>query len=315
MARKKALKEEKIKEQGGKDAITGAVLPKKLHLVDTHRIVPRSKGGTYRDKENVQVILPETHMKEHGTFRERAPWMNDLKTLMDARKQILKTKMSAENRIRSYQRNTDHLDEVTLNWLELLLGTINKQLKAKDREIEKFMKKLDNPFAKAAMAVKGVGPISVAYLLVYIKIEEAEYASSIWKYVGYDKAANARYTKGESGGGNRNLRTAMFVLGTSMIKTKSAYVEIYNNEKAKLANSNLMTRSYNGKKQLVEMAWKDTALQHRNMAAIRKMMKHFLADVWKVWRTLEGLPTPYLYVQEKMGHTGIIKPEDRGWKY
>jgi hypothetical protein len=44
-------------------------------------------------------------------------------------------------------------------------------------------------------------------------------------------------------------------------------------------------------------------------------MKHFLADFWYVWRTEEGLETPNLYVEEKMGHKGIVRPEERGWEF
>jgi hypothetical protein len=175
---------------------------------------------------------------------------------------------------------------------------------------------MDNSFVKAALNIKGVGPITIAFLLVYIKIENAEYASSLWSYVGYDKSSHERYTKGEAGGGNKTLRTALYAFAGSMIRSRGAYREVYDREKLKLSNSELFTlsRKTDGKA-LERMMWKDTMPSHRHDAAIRKMNKHFLADVWKVWRTLEGLPTPYLYVQEKMGHTGIIQPEERGWKY
>jgi hypothetical protein len=61
--------------------------------------------------------------------------------------------------------------------------------------------------------------------------------------------------------------------------------------------------------------WKDTKPCHRHGAAIRKLIKHLLADFWFVWRNLEGLPTRPLYVEEYLGHTGIIRPEERGWRY
>ena len=61
--------------------------------------------------------------------------------------------------------------------------------------------------------------------------------------------------------------------------------------------------------------WSQTKPCHRHGAAIRKMIKHFLADFWFVWRTTEGLTTPNLYVEEKMGHANIVKPEERGWIY
>ena len=76
-----------------------------------------------------------------------------------------------------------------------------------------------------------------------------------------------------------------------------------------------MVKTRNTQGKLIDAMWCDTKPSHRHGAAIRKMLKHFLADVWKVWRTIEGLPTPHLYVQEKMGHTHIVQPEQRGWVY
>jgi len=58
------------------------------------------------------------------------------------------------------------------------------------------------------------------------------------------------------------------------------------------------------------LGWKT---DHINLSAMRKMGKVFLAHLWERWRKLEGLPTPDLYVLEKMGHTHYLAPEDFGW--
>jgi hypothetical protein len=87
--------------------------------------------------------------------------------------------------------------------------------------------------------------------------------------------------------------------------------------KTKLEQSEKMVRERRrGDGKIVEVMWKDAMPIHRHLAAIRKMMKHFLADLWFVWRTLEGLPTTDLYVREHLGHEGaLINPAAHGWTY
>jgi hypothetical protein len=108
----------------------------------------------------------------------------------------------------------------------------------------------------------------------------------------------------------------MFVLADSFIKQRNQYRDIYDMSKQnyKVSEKLTMTR-VTGKTGLYEKKWKDVSDGHRHGAAIRKMMKHYLADLWFVWRTIEGLPARSLYVEEKLGHMGIIKPRERGWSF
>jgi len=311
---KEALKEKIRNKQNGKCLVTSKDLAKETRLFDTDRIDPKANGGTYTD-ENTRALDPIGHMKWHNIYRERSPEMAELKTLIDGREQIRKLLNSLNNRLLADKRNTDHIDLKTKQWIEeKIKETILQDGKAK-REIEKFIKKLDIPFVKSALAIRGLGALTIAYLLVYVDIEKARYASSLWSYCGYDKASYERYMKGKSGGGNKTLRTALYTMADSMIKTRAVYRDIYDAEKQKLENSLKITKSHNTQGKLIECAWKDTKPCHRHGAAMRKMIKHFLADAWYVWRTLEGLSTPMLYPEEKLGHTGIVKPEERGWIY
>ena len=283
-------------------------------LFDTDRIVPKAKGGIYTT-ENTRALDPITHMERHFTYRERTPELTELKVLIDGREQIRKLMNSLNNRILAAKRNTDQMDAETESWIKEQIKVTQSQMGKTDRRIEKYIKGLNMPIVKTALAIRGLGAMTVAYLLVYIDITKAEYASSLWSYVGLDKPSHERYTKGESGGGNKTLRTVLYTMADSMIKTRAIYRDIYDSEKMKLENSLKMTKSRNTQGKLIECMWSETKPCHRHGAAIRKMIKHFLADYWFVYRTLEGLPTPDLYVAEKMGHTGIVKPIERGWIY
>jgi hypothetical protein len=286
-----------------------------LSLVDLDRVIPKTEGGEYT-ADNVRVLTPQDHMKRHGNFREREASLEVLKSLIDAREQMRKQVNSANNRLLAMRRQTDILDPNTIAFLEEQKELTESKLGKMDRRIEKFLKTMDYPIIDVALGVMGVGPIIVAYLLTYVDIEKAKHASSLWSYVGLHRASYERYTKGESGGGNKNLRTMLYAWCSSIEKNvKSPYNEVYKNEKTKLENSQKVTKTRNTQGKLIEAKWCDVKAGHRRGAAIRKAIKHFLADFWKVWREMEGLEARALYPEEQLGHTGIVQPQERGWVY
>ena len=254
-------------------------------------------------------------MKRHFIYKERTPELTQLKILIDGREQIRKLNNSLNNRILAAKRQTDQMDEITATWIKLQIKETSSQLSKQDRRIAKYLKTLSLPIIKSALQIRGLGAITIAYLLVYIDINKAECASALWSYVGLDKPSHERYTKGESGGGNKTLRTVLYTMADSMIKSRAIYRNVYDAEKNKLENSMKFVKSRNTQGKLIECMWKDTKPCHRHGAGIRKMIKHFLADLWFVWRETEGLPTRPLYVEEILGHTGIIRPKERGWIY
>lgn len=311
---KEAIKERIKKSQNGKCSLSGQKLKDDISLMDTDRINPKANGGIYVD-ENTRIVDPIAHMIRHGNLREREEQLDKLKSMIDGREQVRKLLNSANNRILAMKRRTDFIDERTLEWLQNQVKETQSELGKIDRSIGKHLKSMDHPIIKTALAIKGLGANTVAYMMVYIDISKAKYASSMWSYCGYDKASHERYEKGTSGGGNKTLRTVLYTMADSMIKTRSVYRDVYDSTKKQLEASKKVTKSRNTQGKLIECMWMDTKPCHRHGAAMRKMIKHFLADWWFVHRTLEGLSTAPLYVEEKLGHTGIIKPEERGWKY
>ncbi len=311
---KEALKERITKRQNGKCGLSGVELMKDYSLIDTDRIDPKAKGGTYTE-ENTRIVNPVGHMIRHGSYKERDEKYAQLKALIDGREQLRKFGNSCSNRILAMKRGTDQLDMDTLEFLEMQSDVCKKHMSGLDRRIQKHLKTIEHPFITSAFKIKGLGPITIAYIVTYIDIEKARYASSLWSYCGYDKASHERYEKGVSGGGNETLRTVLYTMADSMIKTRSAYRDIYDREKAKLSASKKITKSRNTQGKLIECAWMDTKPCHRHGAAMRKMIKVFLSHVWHVWRTVDGLPTNLLYVEEVLGHKNIIRAEELGWEY
>lgn len=291
-----------------------------LSLVDTHRQNPRAKGGNYTD-ENTVVSMPREHMKIHGIWRDREPTLDNLKAIMDDRAQVMKLRNKVSNQILAFKRGVDTQDSDTIVWLQEQEATFNKELSSRDAGLTSFIKKFAkvDPITKAAINVKGIGPVTVAACRVYIDIEKARHASSVWKYAGLHCPASERFTKNEAGGGNKTLRTILFTMADSQMKGASrgsAYGQIYYRIKERLEQSNKVTQTrVTGKTGSHPMPWKDVSKGHRHGAALRGIMKHFLADYWFVARTLSDLPTDCGYAHDMLANHQKIQPKNRGWIY
>jgi len=295
-------------------ALSGETLPDDYSLVDTHRKQHKAQGGTYTE-ENTIVATPRAHMAEHGTLRDREDWLEQLKSLMDDRSQVMKLIFKINNQLLAGERRTDHLSEDTEAMLNEALVLPEKRLTRIDSAITKHLKAPDRSvLVDSLMGVRGVGPVTAAGLLVYIDLEKADSPSALWKYCGLHCASHQRYEKGVAGGGNKTLRTILYKWALCMEKdVKNPYRVVYEQDKARREVSDKLVKSYNTQGKLVEVAWKDTKPSHRRGAAIRVAEKHFLADFWMVGRELLGLPTRTLYVEQILNHDGIIKPAERGW--
>ncbi len=159
--------------------------------------------------------------------------------------------------------------------------------------------------------IKGCGPTMSACIIAEFDIAKATYVSSLWKYAGLDVVT----TNGESSGRSRrkeHLRRVQYVdkdgkpaerdgisfnpflktkltgvLGSCLIKAKNdPYAAMYYDYKHRLEN---------------HPSWKEKTKGHRHNAAVRYMVKQFLADLYAVWRRLEGLPVHAPYSEAKLG--------------
>lgn len=312
---KEQLKRKITKLQEGSCDLSGEKLPQKTKLYDTHRTKPKKEGGKY-NIENTATVIPIHHMEEHETLRYRKEELEKLKMIIDDREQVRKFFNKSNNQLLAMKRRTDQLSDKTIEWIGEQKDIAAKKLCEIDKDLAKFIKNITDPLAISALKVKGIGPVTVAYCLVYIDLKKARHASSLWSYTGLDKPSHERYTKGESGGGNKNLRTILYTMADSQMKTKGAYRGVYDNIKNRLKNSQKTTKSRNTQGMLIECMWKDTKPCHRHGAALRAVMKHFLADYWMVGRTLLGLETGPLYPEAVLGgNHRTIMPEERGWEY
>ena len=144
-------------------------------------------------------------------------------------------------------------------------------------------------------SVKGIGPILSAALITNIDIERAQHPSSIWKYCGLavdlDTGEAEKRVKGKKIEYNPFMKKTCWLIGESFVKTRGKYRTIYDTSKA-----------YYQKKYPKEVPVKGTkrikyTKGHIHSMAKRRAVKHFLADMYAEWRTIEGLPTSTLFAE------------------
>lgn len=311
---KKQMKLRIAEAQDGLCALSNEPLPMPVSMMDTDRIDPKANGGIYTD-ENTRIVVPRAHMERHGTLRDRPTDLDELKSIFDDRVQVMRLQLKINNQLLAYERRTDSQHPETAAFLTGQLEAVQARLAQIDKGIERALKAFPDPVSAAAIRVKGLGPITVAALAVYVDLEKAATPSALWKYVGLHCAAHERYVKGQAGGGNKTLRTVLWNTANVMMKLgEGGYREVYDRTKTRLSISEKMVTTRNTQGKQVECAWKDTKPSHRHGAALRAIVKHLLADYWLVGRTLKGLSTTPLYAEAMLGHTHIIDPESRGWK-
>ena len=183
-----------------------------------------------------------------------------------------------------------------------------------EKEEKSQFKYLDNAlkeheiFTKYLTKVKGVGPAMAGVILSEIDITKAKYPSSLWKYAGLDVASN---------GAGRSRKKEHLVDIEYIDKDKKPAVKkgITFNPflKTKLcgvltgsfmrAGENLYSDAYYNYKDRLENhpIHKTKTKLHRHNMANRYMIKLFLVDLHREWRTIAGLPVSVPYSEAKLG--------------
>jgi len=293
------LKELKIAEQGGVCAITGELLPADLSLVDIDRIVPRTEGGKYV-LDNVRVITAKAHALRHGNKSIEEYDIVGLRTIMDEYRTWQKMRIKINNHFLAAQR-LDIVSDTTEAGFSEILSRAEDHEEYFKKEGVKHLKKMNLPIIDAMRGVKGVGDITIAEVLSNVNIEKARHVSSLWAYVGYHGDSSNRHQKGVSGGGNKHLRSVMYNLGVGFLRCSNEHYEpLYR-----------ARRDYTDALE----SWDDKPKAQKHLDGIRYMLKHWLADLWYVWRTIEGLTTEPGYVTRLSDTHRWVLPSERGWNY
>lgn len=218
--------------------------------------------------------------------------------LVSERDAAQRTRIRFGNRVSAIERGDDQVGEV----YEAFLQEQAEFWEAREKDLTKrVVDQADGlEIVQLMAAVKGVGLFSAAQFVSMVDITIPQTVSALWRYAGFgvtDGKAD-RPTKGEKLRYNSRLKQATYNISQSMMRTGSPYRKVYDEAR----------EHYDANRP-------DWTKGHKHNAALRKMVKVWLHHTWLVWRTLEGLSTRPLYVQEKLGHTSIYTPDEFGWEW
>jgi hypothetical protein len=221
-------------------------------------------------------------------------------------------------------------DELISTYTEIVLANqyfaLEEQERRQFRQLEANLDPIPI-YATYLKDVRGVGPALAAVLISYFDPHKARHASSFWKYAGLDVASDGagrsrrkehlierEYTDRNGKSAIRQsvtfepwLKTKLMgVLASSFLRTNSPWRESFDNYKhriitdpsrQKVTLSEWKKRHAAGDTNMREL-WAPGRIKD---AALRYMVKMFLADFWVKWRTLEGLEVTQPYAVEKQG--------------
>jgi len=217
------------------------------------------------------------------------------RALIDLRdRQIQKARIQFSNRLSAINNGAD--DDIYKSYIVKWSEYFKKTEKDLDAAILDLS--MDFPIVDYMCKVKGVGMILSMKVVVMIDIKKADTISKLWRYAGFGIVDGEREkpTKGEKLHYNKRLKSTCYLIGTSFLKSKSPYREIYDEAKAYYQSN--------------RPNW---TKDHIHKASMRKMIKIWLAHLWLVWRKLENLETRDPYIAMSSKYHRIYTPEEFGW--
>lgn len=220
-------------------------------------------------------------------------------------------------------------DEVISEYTELML--IDQYIRLESQETAQFnqlvsiLRKIPI-YNKYLADVRGVGPAMAAVLITYLDPHKAPYISSFWKYAGLDVGPDGRgrskreehlidreYTTKDGKQATRKSTTyhpwlkmkIINGLGSSFLRSNSPWRQAFDDYKNRImSDPNRRKVTVTEWKKMyaagedVSNVWAPGRIKN---AAIRYMVKMFLAELWVKWRELEGLEVTEPYAVAKLG--------------
>lgn len=219
------------------------------------------------------------------------------RALVDLRDRVIqKARIQFGNRIAAIERGVD--DNIYSQYIRKYFEKFVELEKDIDESLQDLAE--DLPIVEKMIAVKGVGKITAIKVAAMIDIRKADTISALWRYAGYG-VVDGKAEKPKSGEKlhyNKRLKTACYLIGSSFLKSNSPYRSVYDEAKEYY--------------KVNRPGWTKA---HCHNAAMRKMIKVWLAHLWLEWRKQEGLPIsdPYVVAAPNNGHNRVITPCEMGW--
>lgn len=155
-------------------------------------------------------------------------------------------------------------------------------------------------YSQFLVYIRGIGPVLGSNLVRYLGYcEKSNTVSELWAYCGlHTKEGHAvKLEKKVALTFNPKLRALCWNIGASFMRKRTPF---FRQEYERIKAKELARTDENKPKNPMQA----------ELRARRYMVKKFLSFYWECSRELVELPTRRLYVDEKLGHTGIVHWED-----
>lgn len=294
---------------------------------------PETEGSENEVPENLIPFSPD-QAEPPAPPSEPPTKMEKLKNAVGIIYDIQKVRIQTGNRTARHAQPA-HLDEKDQAFLAKVSSSFETVEKEGMKELKRLLKGIP-VYEQYLSGIRGVGPALSAILISSIDINRADTPSKIWRYCGLavDNVTGRaeRMVKGQRAHHNPWLKAkVMHVLGGCLIKANNpTYKAIYDGRKNRRKNQiveKCMGCDGTGKRAKVERevevelgtkkpraaakCWNCDGTggpapwgrddSHRELDARRVMVKMFLADMWRAWRIIEGLPVRPTYAEQYLG--------------
>ncbi len=243
-------------------------------------------------------------------------YKSEIRTILRTIDDFQATRERTANRLKKKADGTNHKDakenapDVTVDSIFDSVDLYHNTKKIEDdltKQLEAIVKETLE-WKLYFKGIKGIGPKMAAILIAEIDPYKAETVSKIWQYAGMNSANVFGKKKGKD---KEVITTTDLVRGD---RPTAGYILPYNKYLkmcclGKIATQLMMAGNekyvaiYEGAKNfyMTNPKWEGESKLHCHRAAIRKMMKQFLADYYAFLRPLYGLEARVPYAEEKMG--------------
>lgn len=255
---------------------------------------------------------------------ESSPARALLRALVDTRdRQVQKARIAFNNREYALEHGSDEAPARILAMITAYRNIFDEIEEKLGKDIAWLVEITEPDIFKQVTCVRGIGPQLSAKLLSLIDIEQCNTVSALWRFAGlavFQKPCTTcadpdnpddeckmckgtgifgereRNVAGEKSHFSKRLKTTMYVVGMSFVKSRSPYRQLYDNARAYYLQTH-----------------PEWSKLHNHQAALRKMNKIFLSHMWERWRKVRGLAVRDPFVLDQLGHTNRLLPSEFGW--
>lgn len=206
----------------------------------------------------------------HARLENREPHLSEVKILYETVKDLERTRIAMDNRVRDYEGQW-HVDATLLR---KQLGMIKKMEAKAGQKLIKTAEEYE--IFEWLTKIRGIAGKSSAQLIALIgDIGRFDKVSSLWHYAGLhvdQKGKAPKLKKDEKANYNPKLKTlCLGIIGKNLLRKDLPYRKFYDE----------MRRYYKRNR--------DWSKGHIHQASIRYMVKQFVKHLWLKWREVEGL--------------------------